>query len=93
MLPEVGDLTTYEKNCVYSGFIKRAEGLVDAGRPLSAVLQSDLIELENRLETEVAGDKARFFKRHTHPITLQSIGKIAALRSQGALPPFEELTD
>jgi hypothetical protein len=85
MLPEIRDLNNYERNMFYSGFISAAIDIVKTGTPLSSELKVDLVELENRLETEVDKAKASVFNRNPYPITLQNIGKIAALRSQGAI--------
>jgi hypothetical protein len=82
MLPEVAHLNNYERNVVYSGIIAGAIDIAKAGALLSPVLQNDLIELEDRLKTEVANTA---LWRHPHPITLQNLGRISTLWSQGTL--------
>jgi hypothetical protein len=85
MLPEVGEMTTYDRNLVYSGIIDSATKLCIGGVALSAELQNDLVELEDTLKDEIAEVQASYWKRHPHPITLQNWGRLITLRSHGAI--------
>jgi hypothetical protein len=90
MLPETRHLNNYDRNMVETGFIATAVQLVQAGTPLSTELKDDLAQLEVRLQTEVVRKVVFFYPRNTHPVTSQNLGKIAALRAQGA---FSELPE